>query len=139
MILLDTNVVSELMRSHPDPSAVAWVDARPRFELRISAITRAEIELGISLLPEGRRKEGFRDASERLFGQFHGQCLPFDEKAALRYAEVVYACRRAGRPIRVEDAQIATTALAGGSVLATRNVADFEGIAGLTVVDPFAT
>ena len=137
MILLDTNVVSELMRREPDSSAAAWVDAQPRYELHISSVTRAEIELGIGLLPEGRRKQGLQAVAVRILAEFHGRCLAFDERAASRYAELVSARRRAGRSISVEDAQIAAMALAGGLVLATRNVVDFQGIEGLSVVDPF--
>jgi predicted nucleic acid-binding protein len=138
MILLDTNVLSELMRREPDPRAVAWVDAQPGRRLYLSAVTRAEVELGIALLPEGRRKDGLRGAAARMFAEFAGRCLPFDERAASIYAVLVSARTRAGRPITVEDAQIAATALASGAVLATRNVADFLGVDGLTEVDPFA-
>lgn len=138
MILLDTNVISELMRREPDPSALGWVDAQPQHRLYLSAVTRAEIELGIALLPDGGRKEGLRTAALRMFAEFHGRCLAFDERAATRYAGLVAARVRAGRPISVEDAQIAATALAGGYVLATRNVGDFAGIDGLSLVDPFA-
>ncbi|MBN1630046.1 MAG: type II toxin-antitoxin system VapC family toxin [Thermoleophilia bacterium] len=138
MILLDTNVISELMRREPDPSAASWVDAHPRSELHISAVTRGEIELGIGLLPDGKRKQGLKTVAMRVFADFHGRCLPFDERAASFYAEVVLGRRNAGRPISVEDAQIAAVALALGLTLATRNVADFAGIEGLQVVNPFA-
>ena len=138
MILLDTNVVSEFMRQEPDLRALAWIDGRPQHDLHISAVTRAEVELGIALLPEGRRKEGLRAAALRMFAEFHGRCLAFDERAASRYAELVSARARAGRPITVENAQIAAVAVAGEFVLATRNVGDFAGIEGLSLVDPFA-
>jgi predicted nucleic acid-binding protein len=138
MILLDTNVLSELMRREPDPIALAWIDSRPEHQLYVCAITRAEIELGIALLPEGRRKDGLRAAAERMFAEFSGRCLAFDEAAAAHYGRLAAARSRAGRPITVEDAQIAAIALAGGMVLATRNNADFAGIDGLALVDPFA-
>ena len=138
MILLDTNVLSELMRREPDPVTVAWVDAQPLHQLHISAVTRAEIELGIALLPEGRRKESLQAAAKRMLAEFSGRCLAFDERAASRYATLVAVRIRAGRPISVEDAQIAATALAAGFVLATRNVGDFAVIDGLPLVDPFA-
>jgi predicted nucleic acid-binding protein len=137
MILLDTNVVSELIRQLPDPSAMAWIDAQPQFHLHISSVTKAEIELGIALLPEGRRKQGLQVAATRMFAAFSGRCLAFDERAASSYAALVAARMRAGRPISVEDAQIAATALACRFVLATRNVADFAGIDDLSVVNPF--
>ena len=139
MILLDTNVVSELMRRAPDPSVMAWIDGKPQYSLYVSSVTRAEVDLGIAILPEGRRKQGLQAAALRMFAEFHGRCLAFDEPAASRYAVLVSARMRAGRPISVEDAQIAAMALAGGFVLATRNVGDFEGIDGLSVVDPFTS
>jgi toxin FitB len=137
MILLDTNVLSELMRREPDPTTLAWVDARPQHHLHISAITRVEIELGIALLAEGRRKDGLRAAAGRMFAEFSGRCLAFDEAAAVHYGRLVAARARGGRPITVEDAQIAAVALAGGLTLATRNTGDFAGIEGLALVDPF--
>jgi predicted nucleic acid-binding protein len=137
MILLDTNVVSELMRREPDPSVLSWVDAQPVHLLNISAVTRAEIELGIALLPDGRLKRGLQDAAARMFAEFSGRCLAFDEPAASRYAELVASRVHAGRPISVEDAQIAAVALAGKLTLATRNTADFTEIEGLSLVDPF--
>ncbi len=137
MILLDTNVLSELMRREPSPSALAWIDAQPQHDLYISAVTRAEIELGVALLPEGRRKQGLQVAAARALAEFHGRCLAFDERAASCYAGLVSHRVRTGRPISVEDAQIAAVALAGGFTLATRNTADFAGIEGLTLIDPF--
>jgi predicted nucleic acid-binding protein len=137
MILLDTNVVSELMRPNPDRSVMTWIDGQPQYRLYISAVTRAEIELGIALLPEGRRKHGLQAAALRMFAEFAGRCLAFDEPAASRYAALVSTRMRAGRPISVEDAQTGAMALAGGFVLSTRNVGDFEGIEGLSVTDPF--
>ena len=138
MILLDTNVLSELMRREPDPVAMAWIDAQPEHQLWISTITRAEIELGIALLPEGRRKQGLETGAGRMFAEFSGRCLAFDERAAVQYGRLVAARIRIGRPISVEDAQIAAIALAGGLVLATRNVGDFAEIDRLSLVDPFA-
>ena len=135
MILLDTNVVSELMRQTPEWSVMAWIDGQPQSRLYVSSVTRAEIELGIAILPEGRRKQGLRAAALRMFAEFHGRCLAFDESAASRYAALVSARMLAGRPISVEDGLIAATALAGGLVLATRNVRDFADIEGLSVVD----
>lgn len=138
MILLDTNVLSELMRREPHPLALAWVDAQPEHQLHISAVTRAEIELGIALLPEGRRRRGLEAAARRMFAEFPGRCLAFDEGASAYYGRLVAVRVRAGRPISVEDAQIAAIALAGGFVLATRNTGDFAGIDRLALIDPFA-
>ena len=101
-------------------------------------MTRAEIELGIALLPEGRRKQALQEAASRLFEELRGRCVSFDEPAASWYALLVAARTRAGRPITVEDAQIAAMALAGRFDLVTRNVRDLDGIEGLVVVDPWA-
>ena len=137
MILLDTNIVSELMRPQPDPAVLGWLDARPRHHLYLSAVTRAEIELGIALLPEGYRKQGLRAAALGIFTEFAGRFLAFEERSASRYATLVAARIKAGTPISVEDGQIAAVALVAGFTVATRNTADFSGIEGLALVDPF--
>jgi predicted nucleic acid-binding protein len=93
MILLDTNVVSELMRRAPDPSVMVWIDVQPQNILYSSSVTRAEIELGIAILPEGRRKQGLQAAAVRMFAEFHGRCLAFDEPAASR-CRTSYQCGR---------------------------------------------
>lgn len=139
MILLDTNVLSEFMRPQPAVGVVAWLDKQPSVEVFTSAISRAEIELGILLLPAGRRQEALSRAARIMFEEkFAARCLPFDEDAASHYARLVAARTRAGRPISVEDAQIAAIALAHRMPLATRNTTDFELIDGLEVVNPWA-
>lgn len=137
MILLDTNVLSELMRREPDLGVLAWLDSQPSQRLYISAVTSAEIELGVALLPDGARKEALRTAAMSMLGEFPGRCLPFDAAAASRYAGIVAARATTGRPISVQDAEIAAIALASGFVLATRNDADFTGIPGLTTINPW--
>lgn len=139
MILLDTNVLSELMKPVPEEDIVHWVDAQLVDTLYISAITRAEIELGIALLPESRRKQRIADAAQQMFAQFSGRCLVFGETSAVQYGQLVAVRTRNGRPITVEDAQIAAIALAGGLRLATRNEKDFADIPGLVVVNPWFT
>jgi predicted nucleic acid-binding protein len=139
VILLDTNVLSEFMRPQPSPRVVAWLDEQSAGEVCMSAISRAEIELGLLLMPPGKRQEALSLAAQAIFAEeFAGRCLPFDEDAARYYARIVSALTRAGRPISVEDAQIAAIALAGRMPLATRNTADFELIDGLEVVNPWA-
>ncbi len=137
MILLDTNILSELMRSVPNRSVVKWLDEQFSTDIFISAITRAEIELGISLLTEGRRKTNLSIAAKEVFGGFFDRCLPFDEAAAIKYANLVKNRTEIGRPISVEDAQIAAIALVHDLTLATRNTSDFENIAELRVINPW--
>lgn len=137
MILLDTNVLSELMRPQPNSTVVAWVDAHSG-EAGVCAITLAEINLGIALLPEGKRRESLAAAARQMFAEdFAGSCLPFDAAAAEHFARLVAARRQIGRPITIQDAQIAAIALAGGTSLATRNTGDFAAITGLKLVDPW--
>lgn len=137
MILLDTNVISELMKPNPDQSVVNWLDSQFVSTLNICAVTRAEIELGIALLPAGRRRQNISRAAQNVFMRFSGRCLAFDEMAAVEYAQLVAGRSRRGRPITVEDAQIAATALVAGLELATRNIHDFEQIPGLKLIDPW--
>ena len=138
MILLDTNVLSGLMRPRPDPNVVRWLDAWPEWEVWISAVTLAEIRLGISILPAGKRKELLMSLAEQMFqDDFPGRCLPFDCEAAGEYALIVSERNRQGHPISVEDAQIAAIARTAGLILATRNTKDFSDITGLKLVDPW--
>ena len=137
MIVLDTNVISELMEPDPDPAVVGWVDARPADEFCVTATTVAEILYGVGLLPEGRRRARLaRRFGDVLDIELRGRVLPFDADAAADYADVVLMRRRAGRPISMADAQIAATARIGAATLATRNVRDFEGLS-LSVIDPW--
>ena len=138
MILLDTNVVSELMRPAPDRHVVAWVDAQPTSDLWVSAITVGEIRLGIALLPAGQRQARLVQLADSMFQEdFSGRCLPYDVRAATEFAEIVAARTRLGRPISVEDAQIAAIARAGKLILATRNTKDFGDIDDVAVVNPW--
>ena len=140
-VLLDTNVLSELMRAQPAPAVLAWFDARhaERAPLLTSSITQAEVLLGIALLPAGRRRNQLAVAAAGLYDADFGvgACLPFDAAAAADYAVLVAARTAQRRPISTEDGQIAAIALSRGLVLATRNGRDFEGIAGLTVQNPW--
>ncbi|WP_250207778.1 type II toxin-antitoxin system VapC family toxin [Curvibacter sp. CHRR-16] len=137
-MLLDTNVLSEFMRPQPAPQVVAWLNAQNPAQLFISAISRAEIELGLALMPSGQRQQALAKAAQAMFDEdFADQCLVFDALAASHYAQLVSRRTRLGRPISVEDAQIAAIALANAMPLATRNTADFEQIEGLQVVNPW--
>ena len=138
MILLDTNILSELMRSMPNPNVVRWLDAWLEWDVWISAVTVAEIRLGISILPAGKRKDLLLDLAEQMFHEdFPDRCLPFDCEAAGEYALIVSERNRHGHPISVEDAQIAAIAGTAGLTLATRNTKDFSDITGLELVDPW--
>ncbi len=133
-MLLDTNVLSEFMRPQPDEAVTAWLDRQSVEQVWTSAISRAEIALGLALMPQGKRQVALARAAQAMFEEdFGGRCLPFDECAI----SVVAQRARAGRPISTEDAQIAAIALANQLTLATRNVPDFEGIEGLVVVNPW--
>lgn len=137
MIVLDTNVVSELMRAVPHPGVLAWVDAQAPRSVAITAVTAAELAVGVTLLPRGKRRASISAAVDRATAQFAPRLMwPFDIDAVEPYAQVVATRTRAGRPIDALDAQIAAICLARGAALATRNTRDFEGV-GLEVVDPW--
>lgn len=137
-LLLDTNVLSELMRLRPAVEVLDWFGRQQKASYFVSAVTRAEILLGIALLPAGKRRNGLASAAEQMFEEdFAGSILPFDGHCAAEYALLVAARMRSGQAISTEDAQIAATALRHNLNLATRNGKDFKGIAGLTVVNPW--
>ncbi len=137
MIVLDTNVISELVRHRPDPGVLAWVDARSVADLYVTSVTVAELLYGVERLPPGRRRAGLGAAvGDLITVDFAGRVLPFDAAAAVTYAQVVAERERAGHPIGMADAMIAAVALEVGAVLVTRNVKDFAGV-GLDLVDPW--
>ena len=137
MIILDTNVVSELMRALPSEEVVRWVVAQPASGLYITSIAQAEILHGILLLPAGKKRNAIQAAAESMFAvEFNGRVLAFDGDAARAYAIIAADRRRAGRPISQFDAQIAAIALTARATLATRNLSDFEGC-GLKIVNPW--
>jgi predicted nucleic acid-binding protein len=137
MIVVDTNVISELMRGEPDPAVLAWVAAQPRALLYTTYVNQAEVLYGIGALPAGRRRTALAAAAEAMFAEdFAGRVLPFEVRAAARYPEIVLARRRAGNPIEKFDALVAATALAAGATVATRDTGGFVGC-GLTVIDPW--
>ncbi len=138
--LLDTNVLSELMRPAPAPEVLAWFAGQAADQLNTSVITQAEILAGIALLPEGQRRDALAVAAHGIFEEdFQGRCLDFGRRATAPYAMVRAQRQRDGRPIDTADAQIAAIALAHGLRLVTRNTKDFAGIEGLAVVNPWQT
>lgn len=137
MIVVDTNVISELMRGEPHPAVLAWVAAQPRALLYTTHVNQAEILYGIAALPEGRRRMALAAAAEAMFAEdFAGRILPLEAAAAARYPNIVLARRRAGNPIEKFDALIAAIALAAGAEVATRDTGGFAGC-GLTLIDPW--
>lgn len=136
MIVLDTNVVSELMRAAPSPVVLAWLGDFPGGELYTTAVTVAEIRYGIARLPEGRRREALHQAANEVFAAFPQQVLPFDLVAANAYADVVAHRDAVGSPIDGFDAQIAAICRAHTATLATRNTKDFVET-GIAIVDPW--
>ena len=138
MILLDTNVVSAIVKVRPHPKVQAWINSYSASSLWISAITIAELRLGIELMDDGRKKSELRLAIDRAINLFEQQCAPFDALAANEFARIVAARRRLGRPIEALDAQFAAIAITTGFALATLDTKDFEGIDGLKVIDPGA-
>lgn len=138
-ILLDTNVLSELMRPQPEPVVLNWFAQQQDNTFWISTITRAEILLGIALLPAGRRRDQLADAAEHMLAEdFAGRSLAFDDACAVEYALLVARRTHEGRAISTEDGQIAAIARVHALPLATRNGKDFAGIDALTVLDPWA-
>ncbi len=137
MILLDTNILSEPMRPLPNRQVISWLDQQVVSDLFISAVTKAEIELGIALLPDGKRKQALSFPASEVFSKFADRCLAFGAAEATIYAEIMSAARQKGKTISVEDGLIASTALSHNFTLATRNIKDFNMIFGLSLIDPF--
>ncbi len=139
MIVLDTNVLSELMKASPSTNVLDWTASQPALSLFTTTITQAEILYGVRLLPTGRRREALADAVAGMFDEdFSGRVLSFDGPAAHAYAVIATERKQAGRPIAQFDAQIAAIARTRGAAIATRNISDFEAC-GVDIVDPWDT
>jgi predicted nucleic acid-binding protein len=137
VILLDTNVISELMRPKPDPGVLAWADGLDPEAVAITAMNEAEILHGLARLPAGQRQVQLRQSWEALVAElFSGRIWPFTSEAAHWYAELLRQRERLARPMATADAVIAATALAHGVPLATRDVHDYAAI-GLTLINPW--
>ena len=137
MIVLDTNVLSELMRSNPSHKVSAWIAKQSASELCTTSITAAEIFYGIELLAKGNRRDRLLAAADAMFtedlaGRVHG----FDSDAARAFSKIAARRRRLGKPISHADAQIAAIALVRSATIATRNVGDFHDC-GIEVIDPW--
>ena len=137
MIVLDTNVLSELLRPTPTPQVEHWLAAQDGANLDFTTIGEAELLYGVALLPAGRRRTALRAAVEGILDDvLRDRILAFDRAAARAYAAIASERRAAGRPISQFDGQIAAIARAHGASVATRNLRDFEGC-GVTVLDPW--
>lgn len=137
MILLDTNVLSALMRSEPDASVLDWLDAQPAESVWTTTITVFEIRTGIDLLERSRRRRQLEGAFEQLLtSDLEGRILAFDVGAAQAAGSLVAERQRIGRMIEVRDAQIAGIALARRATLATRNTRHFRDM-GVPLADPW--
>ena len=138
IVLLDTNVVSELIRKSPDPAVEAWAAGHPLEDLFFSAVGEAELRDGVAVLRTGRcRQTLVSDIEAMLRDAFENRVLPFDSDAARAYADIAAMRRSAGRRFAPADCQIAAIARSRNMAVATRNVRDFEGIP-IEVVDPWA-
>lgn len=137
MILLDTNVLSELMKREADVRVITWLDKWPLQHVFISVISKAEIEYGVLILPAGKRKKQIADAAEKVFMLFDNRILPFNSKTTSYFADIKSKRKSIGRPISYADAQIAAIALQHRLRFATRNTTDFEAIHGLEVINPW--
>lgn len=137
MIVLDTNVISELFRPSPDPAVLSWLESLTD-DVAITTITLAELLAGVGRLSRSRRRTELAEAIETAVRPYRDSraLLPFDDVAAVEYAEVFVARERVGKPIGTADAQIAAICRAYGASLATRNGKDFA-VTGVDVVDPF--
>lgn len=136
MILLDTNVLSAVMRRANEPAVERWLDAQPTEAVWTTSITLFEVRFGLALLAPGRRRNRLGHAFTRAIDEIlEGRVLPFDQEAAQASAEIAARQRLAGRPVEIRDVQIAGIA-AHGATLATRNIRHFEGI-GIRLVDPW--
>lgn len=137
MIVLDTNVLSEVLKPAPERRVLEWLAGQPRASLYITTVTRGEILYGIRLLPDGQRKRRLWDAALAIFNEdFAGQALSFDNEAADDFSDIASRRREAGKPISQLDAMIAAMTRSRGASLATRNSKDFDAC-GIEVINPW--
>ena len=137
MIVLDTNIFSELLRPAPNKQVEAWLSARDGENVYFTTVGEAELQFGLALLPAGKRRNALSKAVEEILDEdFQDRILAFDRAAARAYAVIASARRAAGRPISQFDCQIAAITRANEAILATRNTADFEGC-GIRLIDPW--
>jgi len=137
VLILDTNVISEILRQEPNESVVTWFESQPRHQLFTTAVTQAEILYGIALLPKGSRRQKLLDVAQLIFEEdLESRILAFGSDAATRYAEIGAARRTSGRPISQFDAMIASIAHLHGAKIVTRNTSDFDNC-GIEIINPW--
>jgi predicted nucleic acid-binding protein len=136
MVLLDTNVVSEAMKPEPHPAVRAWLDEQAAETLYLSSVTIAKLMFGIGSLPKGKRKDKLAAALDGVLELFGDRILPFDMKAARRYADLAVEARTAGKGFPTPDGYIAAIAASQGFSVASRDISPFTA-AGLTVINPW--
>ena len=137
MILLDTNIISELLRPSPEPKVEAWLAAQDSAEVFLSAVSEAELRYGVAILPEGTRRDALSAAVDGILREdFQARILAFDSHAAEAYVDIAASRRREGWPISQFDCQIAAIGRLHGAIVATRNTKDFEAC-GIEVIDPW--
>ena len=139
MTIVDTNVISELMRPEPDLRVAAWTQLQPYGELFTTSITEGELRYGIAILPAGRRRRHLTSIADEFFhATFTGRVLAFDRAAAAAFSEIGAQRREAGNPIGSLDCQIAAIARTHGATVATRDTDDFQDC-GVSVINPWKT
>jgi predicted nucleic acid-binding protein len=137
MLILDTNVISEILRPEPDKSVVAWFESQPKSQVFTTAISYAEISYGVSLLPKGSRRQKLLATVEVIFEEdLANRILSFDAGCAAHFGDIAASRRVGGRPISQFDAMIAAIARLHGAKVVTRNTLDFDGC-GIDLIDPF--
>jgi hypothetical protein len=137
MIVLDTNVLSALMRTNPEIVVVAWLDRQPADSVWLTSITVFEARFGLALLPKGRRRSGLERAFDRVLTEdLSNRILALDEMAAATAAQLAAERQRSGRPVDLRDTLIAGIAQSRRATIATRNARHFEGL-DVPVVDPW--
>jgi hypothetical protein len=136
MIVLDTNVLSALMRRTPDTTAIAWLDRQPRTSVWTTSVTILEIQFGLQIIAAGKRRSQLLDSFEMVLQEMGHRIAPFDDAAAIQAANLMAIRHRKGRPVDLRDTMIAGIVVARHATLATRNVIHFEDLS-VPVVNPW--
>jgi predicted nucleic acid-binding protein len=137
VFILDTNILSAMMRLQLEPPVATWISAQPAGMLFTTSLSQAEILSGLAILPDGRRRRDLEATARIMFMEdFDGRVLPFDMKAAAAYADIFASRRRAGRPAATVDLMIASVARSHGASVVTRDTGGFEEC-GVTLINPW--